>query len=345
MTGRNRTGAQSHGPLRWVEAIGGSQLGSSEKLVLYALVKFIDWNTGEAHPSIGHISRRASLSAKGVRRILNRLGTQGVVTMLSPSRGGRDASGRGITNYIRVELGVLERGANADSRSALAPANSDSGFREPGPPVPSTRTGAPNNTDSGSDEHSIEQASEPTTTTTTMPVVVEVGARAGRLEEAGLNAAAARQFAANPEITDDLMAFVIRESRKPGVEHPGKLIASLLNREPSTLDGWAAFKASQERKHAADAKKRHAERRDRYGMILTYAHGVDAQHVEDAQKRLSLIKAIWPSLDALADSGPFTNDELFAEPFDAKARFNRLVSAARARQAMREEPSTQEARP
>ncbi len=99
--------ASTGGPLRWLVAIGEARLRKREKLVLYAFVRFVNWDTGEAFPAIDTLAQHAALSARSVQFACRALADAGVLSGSAGTAGGF-AGGRGISNRVRLDIARIE---------------------------------------------------------------------------------------------------------------------------------------------------------------------------------------------------------------------------------------------
>lgn len=88
------------GLLRWFLAIGESSLDKWEKAVLYSYLRFINWTTGEAYPSVGTLAIRASVSRRKIQQACATLRRLGVIANIAE----RD----GLANLVRIDLAALE---------------------------------------------------------------------------------------------------------------------------------------------------------------------------------------------------------------------------------------------
>jgi len=96
------------GLLRWLRAITAADLGSKEKLVLFAYARFANWKTGVAYPSVPTLARAASLSDRSIQSACGTLRRHRVLLDLRQPRGGLGRKGYGFTNLVQLDVTALE---------------------------------------------------------------------------------------------------------------------------------------------------------------------------------------------------------------------------------------------
>ncbi len=104
-----------------------------KRLVLLQLALWGNRDGTRIFPSLGHVAELAGIDVRSVRRHVRAFETDGVLTAVARSRGGRAANGRARTTEYRLNLAAL----NPDSGVRVNP---DSGVPQPGLWCPSTRT-------------------------------------------------------------------------------------------------------------------------------------------------------------------------------------------------------------
>ena len=128
------------GPAEWLRAVADARgMSKRAKAVLYALLRFADWRTGECWPSVARLALASGWSERAPQRGIGELARLGVVKLPADRRGG--PPGRGTT--YRIDLAALlatgARGApvTGDGRDA-------DGCQPDAGRVPAgTQTGAP----------------------------------------------------------------------------------------------------------------------------------------------------------------------------------------------------------
>lgn len=100
------------GCLYWIQAIGRTSLASREKSVLQALLSWIDFDNGEAWPSVQSVADAATLSVRTVQFAYGTLEDEGVLTYVRKSRGGPRQ-----THHIKIHFNVLNDLSRAEDPS------------------------------------------------------------------------------------------------------------------------------------------------------------------------------------------------------------------------------------
>ena len=94
-------------------------LPPATKLVLCALASHADRKSGVAFPGLGRLAVICGMGDRQVREHLYRLVKLGLVQQDDSGRGGRTASGRGLTRRLRDDLPAIRRWAD-EARAKLA---------------------------------------------------------------------------------------------------------------------------------------------------------------------------------------------------------------------------------
>src|SRR4051794_15327169 len=82
-TGTSHTGGSG----RWLRAIGRSGLATSLKTLLCAYVQYVNWDTGEARPSIDTLAGWCTLQPRRTRELIGILKELGILTVISAGGG------------------------------------------------------------------------------------------------------------------------------------------------------------------------------------------------------------------------------------------------------------------
>ena len=89
--------------LDWTIAVSEMRTPTApERCVLFALVRWIDWATGEAYPSIATIAQACGLKERSCQRIVARLVECGYLTVSRSMGGTRKETNRYRANLERI---------------------------------------------------------------------------------------------------------------------------------------------------------------------------------------------------------------------------------------------------
>lgn len=121
--------------------IRDSDLSSSDKAILWAILSFVDRRTGLAWPSVATLARAAGLKERATRARLGTLVRIGLVQLVHQSRGGVGANGRGVTHKLRLTLDASPTRNPAPNAGFTPPSDAT----QPGKPGAGTRQAKPAN--------------------------------------------------------------------------------------------------------------------------------------------------------------------------------------------------------
>lgn len=107
------------GPLRLDKAIAEAKLSRGLKATLHAIGRNLNFQTWTCFPSLATIATSAGYSSRRIRTQLGELRDLEVLTLEYRSRGGRTASGRGVTHTFRLNIDRLEALANPEAISSF----------------------------------------------------------------------------------------------------------------------------------------------------------------------------------------------------------------------------------
>lgn len=97
--------------LDWTIAVSEMRTATApERCVLFALVRWIDWSTGEAYPSIASIARACGVNERTCQRIIARLVECGYLTVSRSTGGTRKETNRYRANLDRIRADATTGG-------------------------------------------------------------------------------------------------------------------------------------------------------------------------------------------------------------------------------------------
>lgn len=109
------------GPMRLDAAIGNAAISRSEKAILHAISRNVNFESWTCFPSVATIAKSAGYSERQTSTIIRRLQERGILHLDRKSRGGRDADGRGITHIYRLDIHALESLTNPEGTTGYTP--------------------------------------------------------------------------------------------------------------------------------------------------------------------------------------------------------------------------------
>lgn len=298
------------GPLRVVVAIALAKLPSREKAILNALIPHLDWKDWTCYPSIATIAANCGRGTRHVQDVLTELERRGLICYVRRSAGG-------ASHRFRLDIERLESLADPARRAGFDQAP-DAG--KPCKPRAQTLQAARTNPAPAAEEHTREQTDEQTTATAGSGSgrLFAPRDRVERLIAAGIASAAAETLASLPDLTSDKLAFVLDRARQASPKHPGRYVAKLLRTSTAELDGFDTFRTGWLNR-----------RQNRYRAIMREA-GSRGGADPAIRAQAELIRSVWPTGPAFAESGVIADSDLLCTTPDWGRLFRLLHEAARA---------------
>ncbi len=297
-------GQRLTGPMHWHRLIARSRLSLTEKAVCYSMMEWMDWSKeGDqtVWPSASSVARAAGCAVRTIQRTLKGLDKKGVIEFLDDRTGGRVEGRKPRTNGIRFFQQRLSE-LNPDTESGYEGDNPDTESTEPRQPDTDTPTQSPLNPDTVSSDQTKEQTKEQTTTTKggddgdkQSGPDAEKRAEAQRLlTDRGVMPSKAKTLAQRHPL--DLIAWAVRHKGNDGQAAwgpPGLLVSVIENGD--ARDMW------------------NREQQKRLNRRLKKLDGLGSLAKKDAaraDRMLPQVKAVWPTVEELAEDCPLSDEEL-----------------------------------
>lgn len=155
-------------------AIADATLPTTQKAVLWALLRFADGRTGVCWPSTATLAGKAGLSKRALRTTMRKLQAAKLVKPVGHAKGGVGPNGRGYTRQFQLDLSSLGvPNGEPENPAPDAGLNPARGAAEPGTKRLGTRPDVPPNPAPRADKPSIQPSTEPTTEPSTPEPMVQ----------------------------------------------------------------------------------------------------------------------------------------------------------------------------